>query len=166
MKKDRLDIKKIKVISLQFFLGREALANLVESKSFSRQYPLDAAVLFRVFTNQGTLEVSTEKGFFFDGRSGTPLVDFYAPNLGTLNERASWLAHDVNGYALDLSFKDTNILLFAMLRDCCGYRKTKASFIRWVVGLSDSWYGTPKKGDPYYKNIDKVHAKWIPSPTK
>ena len=157
-RKDRLDIRKLTVYSVMFINGREALEKIRQNKK--RRYKLDSLVELYVFTNMGVLNVITEEGFEFDGRSGPKIVDWYAPNLGTLEERLCWFVHDCNGYALDLSFKDTNTLLFAMLRDLCGYRKTKASLIRYAVGLSDSWYGEPKKGEWCCCNAGKVSTKW------
>jgi hypothetical protein len=128
--------------------------SLRESKSLKRRYPIDE-ILFSVYTNQGTLNVHLDYGFVFDGRSGPPIIDWYAPNLGSLVERLTWLTHDVNGYGRSLSFKDTNILLYAMLRDMCRYSKVKASTIRYAVSLSKSWYGEPKKTDWCYVNMNK-----------
>jgi len=71
-----------------------------------------------------------------------------------------WLTHDANAYGLDLSFSDTNVLLFAMLRDLADYRTTKATTVQLAVSVSKSWYGTPKKDDWCYKNIGKVSTIW------
>lgn len=95
-------------------------------------------------------------GFMFDGRSGPKIVDWYAPNLGTLEERVCWLVHDCNGYGQDLSFEDTNLLLFAMLRDLAGYRTSKANVIQLAVSLSKSWYGEPKEGDWCRANVETI----------
>lgn len=157
-KKDRFDIRTLKVYGYKFLAGRDVLAKVKKNKK--RRYPLDGVVEVLVFTNQGVLHVITQAGFEFDGRSGPKIFDWYTPNLGTLEERLCWLVHDCNGYGLDLSFNDTNILLFAMLRDLCDYRKTKAAVIRYAVSLSDSWYGEPKKDEWCYKNVGKVSTKW------
>lgn len=87
---------------------------------------------------------------------GPSILDWYAPNLGTLAERMAWFAHDCNGYGLDLNFADTNVLLYTMLRDLAKYRVTKATTIQLAVSLSKGWYGTPKPNDWCYKNIGKV----------
>ncbi len=140
--------------------GRECLERL--RPNGRRRYPLDDEVNLMIYTSQGTLNVVTSAGFMFDGRSGPKIVDWYAPNLGTLEEIICWLVHDCNGYGLDLSFEDTNILLFAMLRDLAGYRTSKASLIQFAVSLSKSWYGEPKEGDWCRVNVDKVRTVWMP----
>ena len=140
--------------------GRECLERL--RPNGRRRYPLDDEVNLMIYTSQGTLNVVTSAGFVFDGRSGPKIVDWYAPNLGTLEERVCWLVHDCNGYGLDLSFEDTNLLLFAMLRDLAHYRTSKASVIQLAVSLSKSWYGEPKEGDWCRANVDKVRTVWMP----
>ena len=140
--------------------GRECLERL--RPNGRRRYPLDDEVNLMIYTSQGTLNVVTSAGFVFDGRSGPKIVDWYAPNLGTLEERICWLVHDCNGYGLDLSFEDTNLLLYVMLRDLAHYRTSKASVIQLVVSLSKSWYGEPKEGDWCHANIDKVRTVWMP----
>lgn len=140
--------------------GRECLERL--RPNGRRRYPLDDEVNLMIYTSQGTLNVVTSAGFMFDGRSGPKIVDWYAPNLGTLEERICWLVHDCNGYGLDLSFEDTNLLLFAMLRDLAKYRTAKASVIQLAVSLSKSWYGEPKEGDWCRANVDKVRTVWMP----
>lgn len=159
--KNRLD-KNLKVKEIFCISGEDCVMALKESKSFKRRYPLDSDVEYRVITNQGELHIFLKNGFEFDGRSGTPIVDCVAPNLGSRNERFTWLTHDVNGYDLDLSFSDTNILLYAMLVQLCGYSKLKASIIKYAVSLSKSWFGKPKKNDWCYKNVNKVSARWFP----
>lgn len=158
---NRLNIKTLKVIDYAIFVGRSCLSNLHESKSFKRMYSLDSPVCIAIYTTQGTLNIGLSAPFMFDGRSGSPLLDWYAPNLGTIEERLAWLVHDVNGYAKCLSFKDTNTLLFAMLRDLCHYRKTKAAAIRYAVSLSKGWYGKPEPTDKYFVNYDKIQVKWV-----
>lgn len=140
--------------------GRECLENIVQNDS--RRYPLCDAVNLFIRTNQGVLHVVTAPGFMFDGRSGPKIVDWYAPNLGTLEERLAWFVHDCNGYGRDLSFEDTNVLLFAMLRDLAGYRTSKANVIQLAVSLSRSWYGTPKPGDWCCANVNRVKTLWMP----
>ena len=159
---NRIDYKNLVVKRVFVYSGESSVMDLKETKSLKRRYGLDTDVEYCVITNQGDLNVFLKKGFEFDGRSGTPIVDFVAPNLGTRNERFSWLTHDVNGYDLDLSFSDTNWLLYAMLVQLCGYSKFKASLIRYAVSLSKSWFGRPKPKDWCYKNVNKVSARWFP----
>lgn len=152
----------LKVYGFEFVggKGRECLEKVVQNNT--RRYPLCDEVNLLIRTNYGTLHVVTSAGFVFDGRSGPKIVDWYAPNLGTLEERVCWLVHDCNGYGQDLSFEDTNILLFAMLRDLAGYRTSKANVIQLAVSLSESWYGEPKEGDWCRVNVDKVRTVWMP----
>ena len=160
MKENRLHKASLKVLGYEFEEGKDLLESLEYDED--RRYPLYGSVSFVVYTNQGTLKVKTISPFVFDGRSGPKIVDFYAPNLGTLEEKLCWLTHDCNGYGLDLSFKDTNVLLFAMLRDLAGYRATKATVIQLAVSLSSSWYGEPKPKDWCFANCGLVSTEWIP----
>lgn len=157
--KDRLHKATLKVLGYDFFEGRNIIEELEENER--RRYPLRGRIQFAIYTNQGTLHVSTGAGFEFDGRSGPKIVDWYAPNLGSLEEKLCWFAHDCNGYGQDLSFKDTNILLYAMLRDMARYRKTKATTIQLAVSVSKSWYGLPKPDDWCYKNRNLVSTLWM-----
>ena len=152
----------LKVLGYEFVdgFGRDCLENIVQNDM--RRYPLLDPVNLIIRTNQGSLHIVTAPGFVFDGRSGPKIVDWYAPNLGTLDERICWLVHDGNGYGQDLSFEDTNVLLFAMLRDLAGYRTSKANVIQLAVSLSRSWYGTPKPGDWCCANVNRVKTLWMP----
>lgn len=158
--KDRLKKSKLRIERLEFSEGRWMLIDLKQNDG--RRYPLEAGVRLSVVTNQGTLHVQTAPGFTFDGRSGPKIVDWYAPNLGNIYEKVSWLVHDCNGYGQDLSFKDTNVLLYAMLRDLAEYRPSKCALIQLAVSLSDSWYGEPEKDDWCYANRNLVSTLWIP----
>lgn len=158
--KNVLKKSDLKVLGFDIFDGRELLERIV--KNDARRYPLKGRVQLAIYTNQGTLHVTTAAGFTFDGRSGPKIVDWYAPNLGNLYEILCWLTHDCNGYGQDLSFKDTNILLYAMLRDLADYRPTKCAVIQLAVSLSDSWYGEPKPSDWCYANRKLVSTLWIP----
>lgn len=151
----------LKVVGYDFIHGKEWLSSIEQDDS--RRYSMYGPVDVTVRTTQGDLHVATEGGFVFDGRSGPKIVDWYAPNLGTLEERLCWYVHDCNGYGLDLSFEDTNVLLYAMLRDLAKYRTSKAALIQLAVSLSSSWYGDPKEGDWCRCNVGKVRTCWIPS---
>jgi len=161
--KDRLKKSKLRIERLEFSEGRRMLIDLKQNDG--RRYLLEAGVRLSVVTNQGTLHVQTAPGFTFDGRSGPKIVDWYAPNLGNIYEKVSWLVHDCNGYGQDLSFKDTNVLLYAMLRDLAEYRPSKCAVIQLAVSLSDSWYGEPKEDDWCYANRHLVSTFWIEKPS-
>ena len=158
--KNVLKKSDLKVLGFDIFDGRELLEGIVQNDA--RRYPLKGRVQLAIYTNQGTLQVTTAAGFTFDGRSGPKIVDWYAPNLGNLYEILCWLTHDCNGYGQDLSFKDTNVLLYAMLRDLADYRPTKCAVIQLAVSLSDSWYGEPAPSDWCYANRKLVSTLWIP----
>lgn len=157
--KNVLKKSDLKVLGFDIFDGRELLEGIVQNDA--RRYPLKGRVQLAIYTNQGTLHVTTAAGFTFDGRSGPRLVDWYVPNLGSLEERLCWFVHDCNGYGQDLSFKDTNVLLYAMLRDLPKYRTTKATTIQLSVSISDGWYGEPKPGDWCYSNRKLVSTIWM-----
>ena len=145
-----------KVTKLEIIRGKKALLSLKESKSFKRRYVLPADVELKLYFDNGhILHCYAKAGFMFDGRSGSPLLDFYLPNLGTLEERSMWLIHDLLGYATCLSFKCTNKVLRYGLRDICNYRPTKAFVVEKAVSISDSWYGAPKENEWCYANINK-----------
>ena len=158
--KNVLKKSDLKVLGFDIFDGRELLEGIVQNDA--RRYPLKGRVQLAIYTNQGTLHVTTAAGFTFDGRSGPKIVDWYAPNLGNIYEKMCWLTHDCNGYGQDLSFKDTNVLLYAMLRDLADYRPTKCAVIQLAVSLSDSWYGEPAPSDWCYANRKLVSTLWIP----
>lgn len=157
--KDRLHKASLQVQGFEFSSGRHLLERLHTNDA--RRYPLDGGVRLSVFTNQGTLHVQTAPGFVFDGRSGPKIVDWYVPNLGSLEEIVCWLVHDLNGYGLDLCFKDTNVLLFAMLRDMAKYRYVKAKLVQGAVSVSDSWFGVPKPDDWCFRNIGLVETRFV-----
>jgi len=158
--KNRLKKASLKIIGYEFFEGRDILESITGNAK--RRYPLRGRVQLAIYTNHGTLHVVTGAGFEFDGRSGPKIVDWYAPNLGSLEERLCWLVHDANGYGQDLSFGDTNVLLYAMLRDIAKYRTTKATTIQLAVSVSKSWYGMPQPDEWCYKNRNLVSTMWIP----
>lgn len=151
----------LQVFGYEFVDGKGRAALEAIEQNYERRYTLTEEVRLQIFTNCGTLSVVTAPGFVFDGRSGPKIVDWYAPNLGTLEERICWYVHDCNGYGLDLSFEDTNVLLYAMLRDLARYRRAKANIIQLAVSLSSSWYGEPKEGDWCRCNMEKVRTVWI-----
>lgn len=151
----------LKVLGFELVSGRASLENIKENRE--RRYVLYGEVNLIITTNQGNLNVVTSPGFVFDGRSGPKIIDWYTPNLGSLEERLCWFVHDCNGYGLDLSFEDTNVLLYAMLRDLAHYRTAKANVIQLAVSLSKSWYGEPKEGDWCRRNVGLVRTCWIPN---
>ena len=150
------------VQGFEFKTGASCLFDLVERKDCNRIYQLARPVEYVITTDAGWLSVKTKTGFLFDGRSGPSLIDWYAPNLGTLEERVAWHMHDCLGYAQSLNFTDTNLMLKYWLRDMCCYSKAKSEIIRLAVSISDSWYGVPKPGERWYYNIPLVKTEWRP----
>ena len=149
---------------IEFQTGSDHLLDLVPLKSLKRRYDLQGAVAADFHFDDGTLHVRTEPHFLFDGRSGPPIIDWYAPNLGSLDERALWWMHDCLGYAQSLDFWHTNRALRLGLRDQAGYRSSKAWMIERAVSISKSWYGTPDPNDWCVCNLGKVNTLWIPAP--
>lgn len=148
----------LQVLGYEFLQGRELLEGLVQNKA--RRYPFRGAVEGFVRTNQGALYFKTEPDFVCDMRSGPKIIDWYVPNLGSIEERLAWFVHDLLGYGQSLNFTDTNIMLFVILRDMAKYRYVKAKLVQAAVSISDSWYGTPKPSEWCYANIGKVLTEW------
>lgn len=158
-KKRRLFESGLKIKEWKITSGIEVLQALKPNKK--RRYPLASEVEGYIKTNQGALFFKARAGFEFDGRSGPKIVDWYVPNLGSIEEIVCWLVHDLNGYGLDLCFKDTNVLLFAMLRDMAKYRYVKAKLVQGAVSVSDSWFGVPKPDDWCFRNIGLVETRFV-----
>lgn len=140
--------------------GASCLWELEPNKE--RRYILSRPVEAYVRTDAGVLHAKTAPSFVFDGRSGPRCIDWYVPNLGSLEERVAFWLHDCLAYAGSLDFKETNLLLKYFLRDMCGYRKRKAEIIRLAVSIDKSWYGEPKPGDEWYCNRHKVWTDFTP----
>lgn len=151
MKLKKIDFKYVYDIKCT---NKEEIFNLEKNKD--REYILKNPTKISVYTDKGVLYVSTFPNFVFDGRSGGPVIDCYVPNLGSFDERLSWLVHDANAYAQCLDFKSTNKLLYLMLRDLCGYGKIKAKIVQTAVSITKSWFGVPKINDKYYWNQFKL----------
>lgn len=143
--------------------GREDLFNLEEGKGRDRRYTLDHPVYMIAECDIGRILARSEAGFVFDGRSGSPLIDRFIPNLGSMDERAAWLFHDLLAYGQSLDFEQTNSFLRCFLRDQAGYSRFKAWVVEKAVGMDDSWYGEPPEGDWCRCNLGKVQTIWVPA---
>ena len=141
-----------------FKTGASTLFGIEQNRK--RRYTLCTTVEYEVRFDSGTLVVRTEPGFVFDGRSGPKIVDWFAPNLGSLDERLAWHMHDCLGYAQSLDFVQTNYALKFVLRDLAGYSKFNAELIRRAVSLSKRWYGVPAPDDEWFCNKEKVRTKY------
>lgn len=124
-----------------------------------RWYRIDGAFTIDVYLkDEGIVRISIDDGFMFDGRSGGPAVDFIAPNLGTQAELKAWLFHDICGYDIYFSFKETNKILYDTLRKI-GYGWVKANAIWSAVSITDSWFGIPLPNSREYPNMNKIHVR-------
>lgn len=124
-----------------------------------RWYRIDGAFTVDIYLkNEGVVHIRVDDGFMFDGRSGGPCVDFIAPNLGTQDELKIWLLHDLMGYDIYFSFKETNKILYDNLRNI-NYGWIKANAIWSAVSISDSWFGRPLPDSREYPNISKIHVR-------
>lgn len=155
-----MDLLNRKVKKILDFRGDYGILNDIQ-KNKKRLYTLDLGTDFRVITDIGTLHIKTEPGFQFDGRSGPSIIDWYAPNLGTIYERLGWFMHDVLGYATCLDFNSTNNFLKVWLRCEADYSKIKSGLIELAVSLDTDWFGVPHGNDPWRCNLGKYEATWI-----
>lgn len=124
-----------------------------------RWYEIQGAFTVEITTDCGVKHINVDDGFVFDSRSGGPMVDFIAPNLGTQAEVKAWCLHDICGHDLTgFTFEETNEILYTMLRQC-GYGWFRAKLIYTAVSLSDDWFGIPVIEDKSYSNITKIHVR-------
>lgn len=137
----------------------QCLYDLEKYEIADRRYRLPDSVDLEICTDIGILSSHYDKGFEFDGRSGPKILDRWIPNLGNIFERIGWLNHDGTGYATCLDFKSSNRFLKVWLNDQC-YGSFKSGLIEAGVSLSDSWYGVPEEGDPWYCNLGKFNLTW------
>lgn len=127
-----------------------------------RWYSIDKDVVVTIQTDCGVITVYVNSGFIFDGRSGSKLIDFIVPNLGSQKEIACWLVHDAFGHDIGISFEMTNDILYGMLR-CCGYGWFRSGYVYKGVSFSDSWFGQPNGATKQeLKNISLIRYYWTP----
>ena len=143
----------MKVLKVEF--SRDILLKPISD----RWYEIQGAFTVDITTDCGVKRINVDYCFVLDGRSGGPLVDFIAPNLGTQAELKAWTLHDICGHDLTgFTFEETNEILYMMLRQC-GYGWFRAKVIYTGVSLSDDWFGIPIIGDKSYPNITKIHVR-------
>lgn len=143
----------MKVLKVEF--SRDILLKPISD----RWYEIQGAFSIDITTDCGVKRINVDDGFVLDGRSGGPLVDFIAPNLGTQAELKAWTLHDICGHDLTgFTFEETNEILYMMLRQC-GYGWFRAKVIYAGVSISDDWFGIPIIGDKSYPNITKIHVR-------
>ena len=127
-----------------------------------RWYMIPHSWACEVITDCGRIRAEVGAGFLFDGRSGGLAVDILVPNLGTQAETKRWLAHDLWGHGIALSFEETNDDLRMGLRDDCGYSRKLAGAIHAAVSASESWFGEPAFDDRSYPNLALIHVRHYP----
>lgn len=123
-----------------------------------RWYEIQGAFHVDYKTDVGRIRVNVDHGFVTDGRSGGPIADVIAPNLGSQPELKAWICHDLNAYDICFSYDETNDILYNMLRDI-GYGWFRAKLVYTAVNCSDSWFGTPLPNDKEYPNLAKIHVR-------
>lgn len=144
----------MKIISISFSRDIE-----IEELSY-RWYRVPHPFTIRIDLGCVVKYVDVDAGFLFDGRSGGPGIDFFAPNLGSQAEIKSWLLHDLGSYDLiGVTFEENNELLYFSLVRYADYWKIKASTIKFFVGIKDSYFGVPLEGDREYPNVEKIHLR-------
>lgn len=109
--------------------------------------------------NEGVVHINIDDGFLFDGRSGGPIVDYFAPNLGTQQELKTFLLHDLLSYDIYFSFSENNEIFYNNLRNWCNYSWSKAKIMWAFVSISDSYFGIPLPDSREYSNIDRIYVR-------
>lgn len=123
-----------------------------------RWYHISEPVAIRLHTDAGVLDVVAHEGFRFDGRSGGKLVDWLVPNLGSQDETACWLVHDILAHDFDISVETTNDLLYQQLRMGAGYGRVRAWMVWRSVSLWTGWFGC--RTDEDRRNRAKACVRW------
>lgn len=113
----------------------------------------------RVVTDCGVIETTWEEGFYADGRSGGPCVDWLMPNVGSQQERECWLLHDILFHDFGISFETTNDLFRQMLTKI-GYSKWRVKMLYWGVStrIARKKFGNNTKAEELNKK--KVDVQW------
>ena len=143
----------MKIISCTF--NRDILIKPIDD----RWYEIPHKFQIRIDLGSIVKYIDVDAGFLFDGRSGGPIVDFFAPNLGTQDEIKCWLMHDIGSYdSTGLTFGENNTLLYYNLRKA-DYGWFMANTIEGFVSVSDNYFGVPLEDSREYPNIEKIHLK-------
>ena len=141
------------------FLDIKFSKDIILKPLADRWYEIQGAFSIVITTDCGVKRINVDEGFLFDGRSGGPVIDFIAPNLGTQEELKAWCLHDICGHdSTGFTFEETNDMLYTLLRRC-GYGWFRAKAIYTAVSLSDEWFGVPTIDDKSYTNITKIHVR-------
>ena len=158
MNKKLISAKNIKILGVS--IGIESRAVLLALKlNKARWYRIPKCISFVLHTrDHGDIQFNVFGDFYFDGRSGPWCVDWFEPNLGSLNKRIAWLIHDLLGYATYFDFKTTNEILRQLLI-LAGDSYPKAYIVKVFVSATDSWFGWPEEDSKFYANIGKFEIK-------
>ena len=137
--------------------NQDVIIKPIEARWFQIPHPFE----FKVYLEgQGVVTYNISEGFLFDGRSGGPLIDFVAPNLGNQEELKSWIAHDVMFYDKgSFSFKEANEILIYQLKKYCGYGWFKRWLIARGVATAEHAFGVPIIGEKEFVNVGKIHIR-------
>lgn len=148
-------MNKSKIVILRIRVSRP----LRPKRLKRRWYCIDHEWTVTIYTNVGVIVIHVAPGFLFDGRSGGPLLDCVAPNLGTTEEVWAWAVHDLLGHGIYGGFEFTNDCLYWILFNLAKYRSNRAELIYDAVSLYDDWYGEPEPGNRSYPNLALITVR-------
>lgn len=124
-----------------------------------RWYCIPHAWNVTIWTDCGVIRIHVAAGFLFDGRSGGPLLDCVAPNLGTTAEVWAWAVHDLLGHGIYGDVQFANDSLHWVLRNEASYSKKRAALIVGTVSSYTGWWGVPELGDESYSNLQRITVR-------
>lgn len=119
----------------------------------------DAWIVLRI-KGLGDVEILLQKGFKFNARSGTALIDYFIPHIGSQILLACWAVHDALGHDFGFSFETVNDFLDQML-ELAGETDFKSDIVEGAVSILDGWYGC--KTDAEYENRTYIRVHWVHS---
>lgn len=144
------------IISVSF--DRDVEYEEYEYRKFSTTHELNICIV----TDKGVKRVRLDAGWRWNGRSGPSFIDYLSPNLGTQNEIKTYLVHDLAfSTLLGLSFRESNELMYTMLRIKCKYSYWRAMPIyAGVKFFGKKHYGEYIITDWDYLNKYKTHVEY------
>ena len=124
-----------------------------------RWYRIPHAWMVTIWTDCGVIRIRVAAGFLFDGRSGGPLLDYVAPNLGTTAEVWAWAVHDLLGHGVYGDVQFANDALHWMLLHSAFYTPERAALIVGAVSAYTGWWGEPEIGEKSYHNLRLITVR-------
>ena len=124
-----------------------------------RWYRIPHAWAVTIRTDCGVVRVHVNAGFLFDGRSGGPILDCVAPNLGTIEEVLSWAVHDLLGHGIYGTVGFANDALRWILRNLAHYSEARAGAVFGAVSAYTGWWGEPEPDDKSYPNLELITVR-------